>query len=212
MSSAQLVKELVSALSGICELETDIMNAFRDAMTPIVEKHVATLGSSTGEKVKLTKKGAVAKTRTSKPKEDKLTTKNGYHFFVAAKMGEVKAANVPAKERMKKIGEMWKGLDDAGKQPFKSMAERYNAHIATESKSADWKDRKEAIVAAANAAATAGTGISAGALADADDADETATVATVATAPVATPAPVVAPVVTPAPVAAAKRAAKKAAK
>lgn len=220
MSAQDLVNEQVKSLSAICELETEVTDAFRKAMLPIAERYLAqaSAGSAAGSdgKLKLTKKGG-AKRGTAKPKEEKLTSKNGYHFFVAAKMAEVKNAGVEAKGRMKAIGDKWKALDDAGRAPYKSMAERYNAHVTAESKTADWKARKDAIVEAANAAARAGAPAGVTVAAVTGDDDDTATVATTATtatapAPAVAPAPVQAPAPTPAPAAPAakgKKVAKK---
>jgi hypothetical protein len=211
MSARALVDEQVKALSSICELESDVTQAFHAAMLPIAERHLTSAGSSSpaatgGEKIKLGKKAGTK--RASKPKEEKLSSKNGYHFFVAAKMSEVKAQGVEAKGRMKKIGEMWKALSEADRQPYKNMAARYNEHVGTEMKTSDWKARKEAIVAAANSVATTGTDVpvSAAALADAEvDEDDGASVATTVTvasvaAPVAVAVPAPVAVAVPAPV------------
>lgn len=154
MSKAQLlVDEQVTALSSICELENEVTQAFRSAMLPIAERHLAVAAQSGGassEKIKITKKPTK---RNTKPKEEKIAGKNAYHFFVADKMGEVKAAGIEAKSRMKRIGEMWKSLDDQSRQPYKDMAERFNSYIAIEMRNPDWKERKEDIVAAANTSA-----------------------------------------------------------
>jgi hypothetical protein len=211
MSAKALVDEQVKSLATICELDSDVMQAFHGALLTVAERHLASMtpaSTSSGEKIALTKKGTAK--RASKPKEDKLSSKNAYHFFVAAKMGEVKAAGVEAKGRMKRIGEMWKALVDEDRQPFKDMASRYNEYVQNEMKSADWKDRREAIVAAANQSATAGVASSSTVVADdageeegdeEADVDETSTVVTTATATVATVASVPAPVVqAPAPV------------
>src|SRR5207244_4311061 len=135
-----LVDEQVKALSSICDLETDVTNAFHAAMLPIAERHLASLTSAAapvavgGGKIKIDKKSGSKKASStaSKPKEEKLSSKNGYHFFVANKMGEVKAQGVEAKGRMGKIGAMWKALSEADKQPYQDMAKRYNEYITKE--------------------------------------------------------------------------------
>src|SRR5689334_20595261 len=116
MSAAKaLVDEQVKSLGSICDLESDVTQAFHAALLAVAERHLANLTTATssgasGEKIKIGKKTGTK--RATKPKEDKLSSKNAYHFFVAAKMGEVKAAGVEAKGRMKRIGEMWKALSE----------------------------------------------------------------------------------------------------
>jgi len=203
MSAKVLVDEQVKSLSSICDLESDVTQAFHAALLQVAERHLANLSTtttaaSTGEKIKIGKKAGAK--RVTKTKEDKLSSKNAYHFFVAAKMGEVKAAGVEAKGRMKRIGEMWKALSEDERKPYKDMAARYNEHVQGEMKTADWKARRDAIVAAANQHATSGTGAvvveSEGGdeEEEEDDVDETETVVSVAPVvptPVPTPAPVV---------------------
>src|SRR5437667_7614698 len=107
MSAKSVVDEQSKALSSICELESEVTNAFHAAMLPIAERYLASAGASAsvvpaGEKIKIGTKKTATK-RATKPKEEKLSSKNGYHFFVAAKMGEVKSAGGEAKARMKRI-------------------------------------------------------------------------------------------------------------
>ena len=210
MSKAQsLVDEQVKALSSICDLEKEVTDAFHAAMLPIAERHLASLATApaatTGEgKIKIGKK--VGAKRATKPKEEKLSGKNAYHFFVADKMGEVKAAGVEAKSRMKRIGEMWKALAEDQRLPYKAMAERYNAFVGQEMKTSDWKDRKEAIVTAANASAKTGQSVPVVATAAADEEEDDEDGEIEETESVVAPAPVVAakpvPVQVQAPVAA----------
>ena len=192
MSNVQtVVSDLLKAISGICDLEDSTQKAFSEVMLPILQTALsasASSGSGDGTKIKLGK-GKGGSKKSSKPKEEKLASKNGYHFFVAAKMGEVKAAGVGAKERMGKIGGMWKALNDDTRKPYKEMAERYNAHVAKEMQSPDWKARKEAIQAAANAVANQGApvAVSADDLEDVEDTSTVVTTATTSTAPTQAP-------------------------
>lgn len=160
MSQAKsLVDEQVKALSAICDLEAEVTAAFHAALLPIAERYLASSsasGSLTSDgKIKIGKK--TGGKRVSKPKEEKLSTKNSYHFFVADKMAEVKQQGIEAKLRMKKIGEMWKALSDEQRLPYKEMADRYNAFVAKEMQTDDWKSRKESIMAAANSSAKSGS-------------------------------------------------------
>ena len=200
MSAKALVDEQIKSLGNICELESDVIQAFHGALIAVAERHLANLSATVSpvvtEKIKIGQKTTTK--RASKPKEDKLSSKNAYHFFVAAKMGEVKAAGVEAKGRMKRIGEMWKELTDEDRSPYKAMATRYNDHVQNEMKSADWKVRREAIMAAANLSATQGAAIELDDDVD-DDVDETSTVVSCATV-IATPTPAPVVVATPAPV------------
>ncbi len=168
-----IVDEQIKSLEQICDLEQDVIQAFHVALLQVAERHLATLSTGStpvsGEKIKLGKK---ATKRVTKPKEEKLSSKNAYHFFVAAKMGEVKAAGVEAKGRMKRIGEMWKALSDDERKPFKDMATRYNDYVQNEMKSDDWKARREAIVLAANQHATSAEGATAVSVPTTTDADE----------------------------------------
>ena len=215
MSKAQsLVDEQVKAVSSICDLEPEVTQAFHAAMLPIAERHLSSLatsqtgGVSSGDgKIKIGKKTPAK--RTTKPKEEKLSGKNAYHFFVADKMSEVKAAGVEAKSRMKRIGEMWKALNDAERQPYKDMADRYNAYVAKEMQTSDWKARKETIVLAANSSAKTGSCVTAPTgdeleveveatseleEEDEQDTDSVNTVSTSVSVPVPVKAPVQAPV------------------
>lgn len=149
-----LVNEQIQALSSICELESDVTQAFRSAIYPIAEKHFETFVSQSGTtpKFKIDKK--VSTKKAAKPKEENLSKKNAYHFFVAEKMALVKADGVESKLRMKRIGEMWKELNDDQRRPFREKAEVYNAYIAKAmQEDPNWKTNKDAILAGANSAA-----------------------------------------------------------
>jgi hypothetical protein len=156
MSAKAFVDQQLDALSSLCDLDANTRDAFSSALLPIAEAQFAKMASGTtdGGKIKLSKK-ATGKPRATKPKEDKISNKNAYHIFVAAKMAEVKGNNVPAKERMTAIGQLWKALDDAGKAPYKTQAEAYNSYIAEQMKSDDWKTRRDEITKEANAHAGA---------------------------------------------------------
>ena len=205
MAAKLLVDEQIKSLGSICDLEPDVTQAFHSALLQVAERHLATMSANTastavsGEKIKIGKKATTK--RTSKPKEDKLSSKNAYHFFVAAKMSEVKAAGVEAKGRMKRIGEMWKALSDDDRKPYKDMASRYNDHIQNEMKTADWKARRDDIVKEANLQATTGNeAVIDDAEDDGEDEDNESEVSSVVTVASVVPTPAPAPVVqTPAP-------------
>lgn len=193
MSAKALVEEQVKSLSTICELEPDVTKAFQDALLQVAERHLSAQSSSSGgDKIKLEKKAGTKK--ASKPKEDKISHKNAYHFFVAAKMPEVKAEGVEAKGRMKSIGEKWKALAEPDRQPYKDMAVRYNDYVNNAMKSGDWKDHRDDIVASANR--SAGINNDQGDEADGDDAEEdtVSTISTTSTAISTAPSTVSAPV------------------
>jgi len=72
-------------------------------------------------------------TTTSAPKTKKEgpTKLSGYQLFVKEKMAEVKAdTSIPAKERMTKIGALWKACSQAEQEVFKKKAETVNAEAA----------------------------------------------------------------------------------
>ena len=156
MSSAKLcVDEQLNALKGICDLEKDVLSAFSDVMLPIAERYLsASTGSvASGDKIKITKKTA-GKTRTTKPKaEGAIPKKNPYHFYVAAQMSTVKAMNIGAKQRMSKIGEMWKATSVDDRSQYKAAADSYNNSIAEATKVDGWLANRDAVIAAANATA-----------------------------------------------------------
>jgi hypothetical protein len=54
--------------------------------------------------------------------ETKTKKLTGYNVFMKEKMAELKEANVPSAERMKKIGPMWKALSEADKKIWNEKA------------------------------------------------------------------------------------------
>ncbi len=186
MSAKSFVNEQLDALSSLCELDATTREAFSSALLPIAEAQFSKMGAGVteGGKIKLSKK-AGGKTRVTKPKEDKISNKNAYHIFVAAKMAEVKGNNVPAKERMTAIGQLWKALDEDGKKPYAAQAAAYNAYIAEQMKSADWKTRRDDITKEANA--HAGAPVAEVAVEEAEEVAEPTPAPTPAPAPVAAP-------------------------
>lgn len=144
----KITAELIEALSSVCELDSDTIAQLKPALQNVVKKHVSEMVGGTppvAEKVK-GKKGGAKKVST---KSDKIPHKNGYHFYVAAKMMEIKES-VAAKERMKIIGEMWKKLGEDEKKPFQDQAHLYNESVDGEMKTENWTTRREAIIASAN--------------------------------------------------------------
>jgi len=183
-------------------------------MRPVVDEFLANATPASTEKVKLTKKTSTGKSKgTTKEKADKISTKNAYHVFVAAKMGQVKGDGVDAKKRMGAIGELWKALTADDKAPYEAYAKAYNEYVQAAQNEADWKSRVEEIKKAGNAHAQSATGIvtssSSAASEDGEDEAVPETPAPVQTPAPAKPAPVVA---TPAPVAAAAAPIRKATK
>lgn len=150
MAEETIVAELLDALSSMCELDKDTINALKPGLQSVIQKHAAAFAAPTAAKTKGTRKTGTKRATT---KSDKIPHKNGYHFYVAAKMGEVKNAGVGAKERMKTIGEMWKKLDEEGKKPYQDKAKIYNEAVDGEMKNPDWATRRETIVSNANVAA-----------------------------------------------------------
>lgn len=59
------------------------------------------------------------------PKKPRRTS--AYNVYVKEKMQEPDIKAAPQKEKMAKIGAMWKGLDDAAKVPYKVKAQELNA-------------------------------------------------------------------------------------
>jgi hypothetical protein len=161
--SKNFAQKLVSSLSNVCDLEPDVQSAFLAAMEPLVREFVESVGKSStgsGEKIKLSKKSGNNK-RATKPKEDTISKKNAYHCYVADKMGEVKAQGVAPKERMGKIGAMWKATSDEDKQPYREMAQRYNDYVVEAMKDTNWKANKDEIIKSANQEAKLNSGSSA---------------------------------------------------
>jgi hypothetical protein len=149
----KIVNEIFEELSKMCELDEATIAAIRPNFLAVIQKNMALMTTtvapadapeSTGKKVKK------ASTRKVGTKSDKIPHKNGYHFFVAAKMGEVKAAGVGAKDRMKKIGDMWKELVEEGRKPYQEKARLYNESVDNEMKLPDWAARRTTIVDNAN--------------------------------------------------------------
>jgi hypothetical protein len=151
MADEKIVTELLDELSQMCELDKDTVAQLRPGLLKVIQKHMGAFGDAPAP-AKKGKKGTAKRVTT---KSDKIPHKNGYHFFVAAKMGEVKEAGVGAKDRMKTIGEMWKKLTEAEKVPFQEKAKTYNDSVEAEMKTTGWEARRESIVAAANLASGA---------------------------------------------------------
>lgn len=150
--ASEIVDELLNELSSMCELDRDTVAQLKPGMMKVVQKHMGAFTGGSAPVEKKTKKGTGKRAST---KSDKIPHKNGYHFFVAAKMGEVKEAGVGAKDRMKTIGEMWKKLTEAERQPYQDKAKTYNEFVEAEMKTPGWEARREEIVAAANLASGA---------------------------------------------------------
>ena len=194
MSASVLVDQLLTALSTVVDGDDSaVLNAFRSAITPVVEAFVSSTGSTGRVSVKLSGATGSGATKTKRAKDtNKVSNKNAYHFFVASTMASVKAETAP-KDRMGAIGLRWKEMSPEGKEPYQTAAKAYNEVVAQRSTGADLSsaDVRKEIKAAAQSAALEQSGLSL----DAEALDEVATTVTV---PV--PAPVPVPVPAPAPV------------
>lgn len=148
--AGKIVDELFNKLATTCELEDEIVNALRPGFLEVVEKHLSPPTEvQSGEGKTRTRKTATK--RATSPKSDKIPHKNAYHFFVAAKMVEVKDS-VAAKDRMKHIGELWKKISDDERKTFVDKADSYNVSVDEAMKSSDWSSKREGIVETANKA------------------------------------------------------------
>lgn len=152
-SASALVEKLLDHVKVSCETDDEgLIKVLREGFAPAVEEFVGSLGTSSGESVGTGKRGKASKAeKVEKVKEKKLRPKNPYHFFVADKMGEVKAQGVPAPERMKTLGGMWKELSDDGKVVYNERAKKYNDFIVEAQTKPDWSSRIEEIQRQANA-------------------------------------------------------------
>jgi len=150
--AGKIVDELFNKLSTTCELEDEIVNALRPGFLEVVEKHLSPPTEvQSGEGKTRTRKTTTK--RVTSPKSDKIPHKNAYHFFVAAKMVEVKDS-VAAKDRMKHIGELWKKISDDERKTFVDKADSYNVSVDEAMKSSDWSSKREGIVETATKATT----------------------------------------------------------
>jgi hypothetical protein len=134
--------EIMDSLISNFELDKDAINQLTPVIRNVVDKNIKNLDTPNTKKIKMTTKKST--------KDTKIPHKTAYHFFVAAKMGEVKNAGVAAKERMKYIGEIWKKLSDVEKEPFQGQAKSYNDFIDKELETGDWSSRRDAIMGSAN--------------------------------------------------------------
>lgn len=152
-SATVLVEKLLDHVKVSCETDDEgLIKVLREGFAPAVEEFVASLSSGQGQVPVSSKRGKSSKTEVAeKVKEKKLRPKNPYHFFVADKMGEVKAQGVPAPERMKTLGGMWKELSDEGKVVYNDRAKKYNDFIVEAQTKPDWATRIEEIQRQANA-------------------------------------------------------------
>lgn len=151
-TSENIVKELLDELSKMCELDVDTVNTLRPGLMKVIQKymtvHSVPVSVGGGNNTK-----NMAKKATKKSEKTKIPHKNAYHFYVAAKMGEVKEAGVVAKERMKKIGEMWRELNENDHKPYQASAQIYNEIVDAEMKTTDWESRRGTIIEKANLSA-----------------------------------------------------------
>uniref|UniRef100_A0A6C0BKA3 HMG box domain-containing protein n=1 Tax=viral metagenome TaxID=1070528 RepID=A0A6C0BKA3_9ZZZZ len=159
MAEETIVTEFLEALSTVCDLDDQTKATMRPCFLEVVKKHftpqVTTTDTASVPPVKVKGKRATgAKRTTSKSKSDKIPHKNGFQFFMSAKMAEFKTSkDIKVSERMKIIGELWKKLSEDEKKPFTEKATLYNTHVDQEMKSPDWAARRAEIVTAANLSA-----------------------------------------------------------
>jgi hypothetical protein len=154
MSVNVIVEEIFKAINAVCDLDDQIVTHLRPGLVAIATKYFVVNSATSDASAEGGKgKGKGKGKKSDKPKSTKIARKNAYHFFVAAKMGEVKSQDIVANERMKRIGEMWKQLDEAGRKPFGDMASLFNEYVDKEIKTAGWEARRDEIIKAANKAA-----------------------------------------------------------
>jgi hypothetical protein len=146
----KVVAELLDELSTMCDLDVDTVKALKPGFVKVIEKNIGSFGAAPAGEKKVKGKGTRGAGKKATPKSDKIPHKNGYHFFVADKMGQVKEQGVGAKERMKTIGEMWKLLSEDDRKPFKGKAQLFNDAVDGEMKNEGWIARRDSIVEAAN--------------------------------------------------------------
>jgi len=147
----KIVNEIMKELAEVCDLDDSIQSTLKPVIQKVIKKYmtdIVPVATSAEAPVK-TKKGS----KKATVKSDKIPHKNGYHFFVGAKMNEVKDAGVPSKERMTHIGSMWGGLDENGRKPYQEMARLFNESVDGEMKTEGWAARRDTIVSNANVVA-----------------------------------------------------------
>lgn len=151
--TAQVTSDVVNALGSVVDLEPEVSDAFTQTISSVLSKYYlateapSTTTSSGGEGLKVQLKRKKKKRDTSNRKP----SKNAYHFFVAAKMPEVKASGVEAKQRMATIGAMWKSVTETEKAPFVEAANAFNSTVAELTQTEGW-DKTEVQDAAQTAA------------------------------------------------------------
>lgn len=202
MSSVDLVNAIIDALASKIDASDEIRSVFREAITPVVEEHFATL-TRASSKVKVNIK-PVEDDKKKKKRAERIPVKNGYHFYVAANMHLVNHLEHGA--RMAAVAALWKDVDPTGRAPYELCAERYNQRSRElQSEFPNWviENRLTDIKATCQLYALEGSSIR---VTDLSSTDDLSTVVTTS-APAPAPAPAVveptpAPVVAPAPVAA----------
>jgi len=105
------------------ELEEEFIASVKKALQQVLKKYYI---YDSPQQVVVGAAGGGKKDKKEKT-EKKPRKKSAYNVFVQEKMPEFK--EVPHKERMGKIGALWKALDDAGKKPFQDKANALNAEL-----------------------------------------------------------------------------------
>lgn len=146
----KITNEFITAISVACELDDDTIAALNPIIKEVVKNNIESLTPVAPTPVEKSTK--VTKPRTKKtdviPDDKKISTKTGYHFFVAAKMSEIKD-KTNSKERMGVIGAMWKKVSEDNRQPYQACSKFYNEIIDNEMKNDGWQSRRREIVSEA---------------------------------------------------------------
>lgn len=141
--TAQVTSDVVNALGSVVDLEPEVSDAFTQTISSVLSKYylateapstttTTSSGSGEGLKVQLKRKKKKRDTSNRKP------SKNAYHFFVAARMPEVKESGVEAKQRMATIGSMWKSVTETEKAPYVAAASAFNAKVTELTANEGW--------------------------------------------------------------------------
>jgi len=112
-----IVDKVADSITQRYGIEEDVINAFKTMiLESLAPYYIYTVKPGSGGKSKRKAKG---------PKKPRKTS--AYNVYVKEKMQEEEIKSTPPREKMGKIGKMWKMLDDAGKAPYASQAEALNA-------------------------------------------------------------------------------------
>lgn len=127
----QIIEEIASNISASYGIEDAIVNDFKTMMMNAMSQYY--VYDSDQSKVRKTKAGkaaaataaATAATAATGPKKPRKTS--SYNVYVKKMMQSAGVKEVPQKEKMTKIGAMWKALTDAEKAVYQAQADAENS-------------------------------------------------------------------------------------